>query len=86
MSFNLEPTSSDGGSKGGEKSKVPLIVAWAILAVAAIAFVVQNHDRVSFQFLFFDFRWPLWTMLVVFFLLGLVTGLIVARRPKKPAA
>jgi uncharacterized integral membrane protein len=83
MSFNLEPTSSDGGSKGSEKSKAPLLVAWAILAVAGIAFVFQNHDRVSFEFLFFDFRWPLWTMLIVFFLLGLVTGLVLARRGKK---
>jgi uncharacterized integral membrane protein len=58
-------------------------VAWVILGVAAVAFVVQNHDRVSFQFLLFDFRWPLWTMLIVFFLLGAVTGLIVGRRRTK---
>ena len=56
--------------------------ALVMAELAALAFVVQNFDRVSFEFLLFDFRWPLWIMLVVFFLLGALTGVILGRRSK----
>jgi uncharacterized integral membrane protein len=89
MSFQFEGGDPTGGPASGRGAgsaadsggrKVGLLVAWGILAVVGLAFVVQNHDQVAFEFLFFDFRWPLWIMLVVFFLLGLLTGLIVAWR------
>ena len=38
----------------------------AVLALVAFLFIVQNTRAVSFTFLWFDFQWPLWIVLVVF--------------------
>lgn len=46
----------------------------AAIAVASVLFIVQNTDTVSFNFLWFEFSWPLWIMLIVF----MATGAIVA--------
>jgi uncharacterized integral membrane protein len=90
MSYRFEggdPTGIGKGpgspAPGTGRSRTPLLVAWGILALAALAFVFQNTERISFQFLFFDFRWPLWIFLLVFFLLGVLTGLLVAWRRAK---
>jgi uncharacterized integral membrane protein len=42
----------------------------ALIAVAALLFVFQNTASVTFNFLWFDFRWPLWIMLIVFMAIG----------------
>ena len=42
----------------------------ALIALAALLFVFQNTASVTFNFLWFDFRWPLWIMLVVFMAIG----------------
>jgi uncharacterized integral membrane protein len=42
----------------------------AIIAVVALLFVLQNTESVRFDFLWFDFRWPLWAMLLVFMAIG----------------
>lgn len=42
----------------------------ALIAIAALLFVFQNTDSVTFNFLWFDFRWPLWIMLLVFMAIG----------------
>ena len=88
MSFEFQPGDASGkpergGAADSGRNRTPLLVAWAILAVAGAAFVAQNTTRVAFEFLFFDFRWPLWVMLVVFFALGTLTGLIIAWRRGK---
>lgn len=51
-----------------------------LLAIAALLFVVQNTESVRFTFLWFEFRWPLWIMLVVFMAIGVVVFYGVARR------
>lgn len=51
-----------------------------LLAIAALLFVVQNTESVRFNFLWFEFRWPLWIMLVVFMAVGVVVFYGVARR------
>jgi uncharacterized integral membrane protein len=89
MSFQFQPGDASGKPESGKsadsgRNRTPLLVAWAILAVAGVAFIAQNTTRVAFEFLLFDFRWPLWVMLVVFFALGALTGLIIAWRRGKP--
>lgn len=42
----------------------------ALIAVIALLFVAQNTDSVKFEFLWFDFEWPLWIMLVIFMAAG----------------
>lgn len=57
----------------------------AIIGLAALLFVVQNTNRVEFTFLWFEFEWPLWIMLVVFALVGAVVFWGVARRRRSRA-
>lgn len=52
----------------------------ALIAVIALLFVVQNTDSVPFSFLWFEFRWPLWIMLLVFMAIGAVVSYGVERR------
>ncbi len=52
----------------------------AIIAAVALLFIVQNTESVRFEFLWFDFRWPLWAMLLVFMALGALIAWGVARR------
>jgi len=40
--------------------------------------VVQNTDNVPFSFLWFEFDWPLWIMLLVFAAIGAVMALDMA--------
>jgi len=40
--------------------------------------VVQNTDNVPFRFLWFEFDWPLWIMLLVFAAVGAVVALGMA--------
>jgi len=55
----------------------------AIIAIAALLFVVQNTEQVKFEFLWFDFEWPMWIMLVVFALVGATVFYGVARRRRR---
>jgi uncharacterized integral membrane protein len=52
----------------------------ALVALIALLFVVQNTESVTFNFLWFEFRWPLWIMLVVFMAVGAVVFYGAARR------
>jgi len=52
----------------------------ALVAVAALLFILQNTRSVTFNILWFEFRWPLWAMLVVFMLVGAIVFWGAARR------
>jgi uncharacterized integral membrane protein len=52
----------------------------AIIAVVALLFILQNTESVRFNFLWFDFRWPLWAMLLVFMAIGALMAWGVDRR------
>jgi len=43
-----------------------------VLAVVALVFVLQNTEDVHVEFLWGDFEWPLWIMLVLFAVIGAV--------------
>ena len=58
----------------------------ALIALIALLFVVQNTDSVPFSFLWFEFRWPLWIMLLVFTTIGALVALGVARRRRSRKA
>lgn len=60
----------------------------AVIGIVALLFIVQNTQSVQFNFLWFEFRWPLWVMLVVFMLAGVVVfyGLARRRRARKKKA
>jgi uncharacterized integral membrane protein len=52
----------------------------AVVVVIALLFIAQNTESATFSFLWFDFRWPLWIMLVVFMAVGAVAAYGVGRR------
>ena len=51
-----------------------------LIALIALLFVLQNTDSVPFSFLWFEFTWPLWIMLLVFMAIGAAVFYGVARR------
>jgi uncharacterized integral membrane protein len=50
-----------------------------------VVFILQNTDDVPVQFLFWDFTWPLWLVIVVSAVFGAVVwlGLGVLRRHRR---
>jgi uncharacterized integral membrane protein len=50
-----------------------------------LIFIIQNTDRVRFQFLFWTFTWPLWLLTMASALLGALVwfGLGVMRRHRR---
>ncbi len=52
----------------------------ALMALVGFLFVVQNTKSATFNFLWFDFRWPLWIMLLVSMGIGAIASYWVARR------
>jgi uncharacterized integral membrane protein len=44
----------------------------ALIGLAALLFILQNTRSVTFNILWFEFRWPLWIMLAVFMAIGAV--------------
>jgi uncharacterized integral membrane protein len=52
----------------------------ALIGLAALLFIFQNTNEVRFNFLFIDFEWPLWIMLLVFAAVGAVVFWAVSRR------
>jgi uncharacterized integral membrane protein len=52
----------------------------ALIAIASVLFILQNTETVSFNFLWFEFRWPLWIMLIVFMVAGAIVAYGITRR------
>ena len=52
----------------------------AIIIAVALLFILQNTASVRFNFLWFDFRWPLWAMLLAFMAIGALIAWGVDRR------
>jgi len=55
----------------------------AIIAAAALLFILQNTHTGDFHFLWFDFQAPVWLWLLVVFAGGVATGLLIASRRAK---
>lgn len=53
-----------------------------LLAVVAFLFIVQNTESTHFRFLWFDFEWPLWIMLVASMIIGAAIAALIAWRVK----
>lgn len=57
----------------------------AIVLIAAVLFVLQNTEEVPFNFLWFEFTWPLWIILVAAMVAGAVIfwGAAARRRRRR---
>jgi len=60
----------------GPNAKLLLLAAVLVLLVV---FVVQNTDRAQVDFLVWNGDFPLWTMIVVAAVLGLIAGWVIGR-------
>ena len=54
-------------------------------AAALVAFMIQNTDDVTVEFLFWEFTWPVWLLILVAALIGALVwfGLGVLRRHRR---
>lgn len=52
----------------------------ALITLVGILFVFQNTESIGFNFLWFEFRTPLWIMLLASMAIGAVVSYGVARR------
>jgi uncharacterized integral membrane protein len=71
----------------GRRLGAGMIASLSGLAVLVIV-ILQNRDDVTFQFLFWDFSWPLWLYTVVVAAFGALIwlGLGVMRRHRRRVA
>jgi putative membrane protein len=51
-----------------------------VLVVLAVVFIVQNRERVRIHFFTIDVSSPVWLMLTVMVLIGVLIGALVRRR------
>ena len=84
MSFDPMPEDKNisEGPKAFTRETVritPARIGWAVLAILALVFVIQNGDRVDARFLFLRAdRVPLWMVIVSALMLGFLIGLLTS--------
>ncbi len=74
-------------STQGRQLGAGMIASLSGLGVLAIV-IIQNRDDVTFQFLFWDFTWPLWLYTIVVAVVGawIWLGIGVIRRHRRRVA
>jgi uncharacterized integral membrane protein len=71
--------------KPSRKGRGRLIIV-GVIAVVLLVFILQNGADTQLNFLWFEFSWPAWLVVVLTLVLGVIAGLLIgayARRPKK---
>lgn len=67
------------------KGRGRLIVV-GVIAVLIIVLILQNGADTRLSFLWMDFTWPAWLVILLTLAIGVVAGLLIgayARRPRK---
>lgn len=74
-------------ARHNEKNEVPakrLIgakqVAWAVVAVVAVLFLVLNNEKTQINFLVASPEWPMWVMVVASMCLGFLLAKLTGWR------
>lgn len=63
--------------EGVDKRQVARLAGIGVVVLAALAFIIQNNDKVETTFLFFTVEASLWVSLVIAIALGIVIGTLV---------
>jgi uncharacterized integral membrane protein len=70
-----EPPAHPPGSAGRSRlATVAYFVAGVLVAVVVVPSVIQNTQSVHLEWLSLDAEWPLWALIGVSFLAGLLVG------------
>jgi uncharacterized integral membrane protein len=69
-------------NKEGGKAVKPRVIIILLLVVLATAFIVQNTQVVSVQFLFLEFQMSRIIMIVLMLLIGFFIGYLAAGKKK----
>lgn len=67
------------------KGRGRLIVV-GVIAVVIVVFILQNGADTELSFLWMDFTWPAWLVILLALAIGVVAGLLIgayARRPRR---
>lgn len=73
-----EPKRVDGQiDEGVDKAQAARLAGIGFVLLVAVAFIVQNNDKVETTFLFFTVEASLWVSLVVAVALGIVLGMAI---------
>jgi uncharacterized integral membrane protein len=67
------------------KARGRLIVV-GVIAVVVLVFILQNGADTQMNFLWFDFTWPAWLVIILSLVIGVIAGLLIgayARRSKR---
>ena len=51
-----------------------------LVGVVALIFILQNTKSVELKFLFWSIDWPLWIVLALLFLAGVIVGAVRTKR------
>jgi uncharacterized integral membrane protein len=84
--------SSGGTTSGAPKGRTVRLSGGAIASLTGVGllviFMIQNTERITLQFLFWSFTWPLWLFTLVTALIGALVwfGLGVMRRHRRREA
>lgn len=75
------------GEETKESTGLATVVSAAVIAIALIAFIVQNRSDTEVSWLFIDGTWPLWVVIVIAAVAGAVlsevVGWLLRRRRQK---
>jgi uncharacterized integral membrane protein len=71
------PDRSDRNDGAGRSGPSPALIAAAVIAVVLIIFILQNSNRASVEFLFFERQTPVWVAIGVGILLGVILDRVV---------
>jgi len=83
------PGSSTSGAAEGRRFRLGAGAIASLVGVGLLlAFMIQNTERVTVQFLFWSFAWPLWLLTLVTAVTGAVVwvGLGMVRRHRRRVA
>lgn len=81
---------SQSQDHGQDNSRIPIwLIVVGIIFVLGVIFVIQNTETVEMEFLVVKREFPVWVMLVIFFIVGFLTaevwGYIRRRRRRNQA-
>jgi len=84
--MSSEPQPQVRGQRQPEKQGYGKLIAWGVIAVLILIFVLSNRVKWQFSFLFLHVTWPAYLVLIITLVIGFAVGwvtMVLLRRRKK---